>query len=93
MFESTPHASVRIQLYTLCSNFNIIHKYVTVYHTLTSSSVFSGLISSNVVSDLYGLMRHILYLNCVASYCNFTAPLVKHLVVTNGPLYGISYLY
>ena len=60
---------------------------------LSPSDIFIELQSSTLVSDLYGLMRRILYAICVALYCNFTVPLVKHCFVTKGPLYGVSYLY
>ena len=31
--------------------------------------------------------------NFVTPYCYSTVPLVKHCVITNGPIYGFSYLY
>ena len=49
--------------------------------------------SSTLVSNLYGLMWHILYLICIAPHCKFTVPLVKQCVIKNGNLYGVSYLY
>ena len=49
-------------------------------------------ISKNM-SDLYGLIQPILCLIFVGPYCNITVPLVKHCVITKGPLYGVSYLY
>ena len=60
---------------------------------LTASSIFIELIYSTLVSDLYGLMQRILCLIYVAPYFNVTVPLVKHCVITKGPLYGVSYLY
>ena len=51
------------------------------------------LISSTFVPDVYGLMRHILCRIFVAPYCYVTVSLVQHCVITNGPLYGISYFY
>ena len=51
------------------------------------------LTSSTFISDLYGLMRHILCLIFVAQQCNMTLPLVQHIVITNGMLYGVSDLY
>ena len=50
------------------------------------------LISSAFVSDVYGLIQHILYLIFVAPYYNVTMTLVQHCVISNGTLYGISYL-
>ena len=81
-----------IQLYTLFPSFNIRQKYITGNHMLTSPHIFLGLISPKFVSDLYGLIRRILYLN-FGPYCIFTVPLVKHCVIKNGPVYGVSYLY
>ena len=60
---------------------------------LTSSYIFSGLISATFVSDLYGLIQRILYLIFVGPYCNLTVPLVKHCVITNGPLNDVSCIY
>ena len=48
---------------------------------LTPSSIFFGLKSSTLVSGLYGLMRHILYIICITPYCNITMSLVKHCVI------------
>ena len=42
---------------------------------LTSSYIFSGLISSTSVSDLYGLIGRILCLIYVGPYCIFIRPL------------------
>ena len=42
----------------------------------TSEEIFFELESLTAVSDLYGLMQGILYVICVAPYCNFTVPLV-----------------
>ena len=58
---------------------------------LTSSDIFFEIKSSTLVSDLYGLMRRILCLISVGPYCNITVTLVKHCVITKGPLYGVSY--
>ena len=44
---------------------------------LTLSQIFLGLISSTFVSDLYGLIRRILYLIYVAPHCNETMPLLQ----------------
>ena len=64
-----------------------------VIYILTSSDIYFELESSTLVSDLYGLMRRILYIIRVTLFCNFTVPLVKNCVITNGPLYGVSYFY
>ena len=61
---------------------------------LTSSDISFELESSTLVSDLYGLIRHIiLYLFFVRPYRNFTILLVKHHVIKKGPPYGVSYFY
>ena len=59
---------------------------------LTSSDIFIDLKSSTLVSDLYGLMQRISYVICVAPYFKITVILVKHCVITKGPLYGVSNL-
>ena len=46
---------------------------------LTPSEIFIELKYSTLVSNLNGLMRHILCLICVSQYCKFTVPLVKKL--------------
>ena len=58
---------------------------------LTSSYIFIE--SSTLVSDLYSLIRHILYLIYVAPIFNEIMPLVQNFVITNGPIYGVLYLY
>ena len=60
---------------------------------LTASSIFIELIYSTLVSDLYGLMQHILYLICVTPYRKLTIPLVKNQLIANGTLYCVSYFY
>ena len=60
---------------------------------LTLSEILFELESSTLVSYFYGLIRRILYVICVAPHCNFTMPLVKYCVITNGPLYGVLYLH
>ena len=46
---------------------------------MTSSGICFELISSTLVSDLYGLTLHILYLTFIAPYCYVTAALVNTL--------------
>ena len=75
--------SMLIQLYTLIQRFNIIQKYITGLE----------LISSKFISYLYGLIQRILYLMFFGTYCKFTVSLVKHCIITNRSLYGVSYLY
>ena len=87
------NVSVSIWLYTLCTIFNKIQKYISDNHVLKLSHIFWGLISSIFVSYLYGLIRHILCLICIGLYWNVTMLLVQHYVIKNGPLYGVSYLY
>ena len=60
---------------------------------LTASSILIESKSSTLVSNLYGLMRRILYLIFIAPHFKFTVPLVKYWVITKGTLYGVSYLY
>ena len=45
---------------------------------LTSSAIFFEFKYSTLVSDLYGLIRLLLYIIFVKPYCNFTVPLVKN---------------
>ena len=56
---------------------------------LTLSHIFLGLMSSTFVSDLYGLMRYILYVLFITPYFKFTVTLVTHRVITNGLVYGV----
>ena len=58
-----------------------------------SSDIFFELISSTLLSYLYGFIQHALYLIFVGSHCKFTVPLVKNFDITNGPIYGVSYFY
>ena len=60
---------------------------------LTSSHIFSGLISSNFVPDLYELIRHILCLFFIKPHCTVTVPSVQHDFVANGPLYGVYHIF
>ena len=59
----------------------------------TSSDIFIELESLILVSNLYGLMQRILCLICVAPYCNFTVPFLKHCVTQKGNLHGVQYFY
>ena len=70
-----------------------IQNYTPVDHMLTSLHTFSGLIYSMFVSDIYGLIRRILCLIFIGPHCKVTMILVQHCVITNVPLYGVSYLY
>ena len=80
--------------YILCIQDLIFkQKYITDDYMMKASNIFIKLTSSSLVSDLYGLIQHILYLVFVAPYCINTMTLVKHCVVKKGPLYGVSYLY
>ena len=69
------------------------HKYRTGGFILIVSDIFFELKYSTWVSYLYGLMRRILYLIYVAPIFNETVPLVQHRIITNGPVFGVSYLY
>ena len=60
---------------------------------LTFSYTFLGLIYSTFVPYLYDLIQFILCLTCIGPYYKFTVPLVKHSIIKNGPLNGVSYLY
>ena len=80
--------------YILCIQALIFkQKYITGYHMLKASNILIELKSSTLVSDLYGLMQRILYRISVAPYCSITVTLVKHFVITKGPLYGVLYFY
>ena len=68
-------------------------KYTTGTSYVDFSDIFIELKSSTLVSDLHGLMRHILCLIFVALYFKFTVPLIKQCVITKGYLYGVSYFY
>ena len=54
--------SMLIQLFNLFPIFIVKWNYITGDHMLTLSYIFSGLMSSTFVSDLYGLIQRILYL-------------------------------
>ena len=60
---------------------------------LTSSYMVFELEYLTLVSESYGLMQCILYVIFIAQFFNITVPLAKHYVITNGPIYGVSYLY
>ena len=80
--------------YILCIQHLIFkQKYIPGEYMLTPSDLFFELKYSTLVSNLYGLMRSILYLISITPYCKFTVPLVKHCVITNGTVYGVSYFY
>ena len=87
------NVSVLIQLYNLFTRFNITRNYITGNHMLKPSEICFELISPTFVSDLYDLTWGILHLIFVVPYCKFITTLVKLRVITNGPLYGIYYLY
>ena len=55
----------------------------------TLSDIFFELIYSTLLSDLYGLMRSILYLICTAPHFKFTVPLAKHYFITNEILFEV----
>ena len=78
--------------YILCIQDLIFkQKYITDDHMLTLAYILIE--SSNLVLYLYGLMQRILHLISVAQIFNETMPLVQHRVITNEPIYGVSYLY
>ena len=60
---------------------------------LTSSHIFSGLISSTFLPDLYGLIRRIICQIFIGPHCNVTVPLVQHGFIANGLLYGVYQIY
>ena len=70
------NVSVIIWLHILFPSFTVRLKSITSNHMLTSSYIFSGLIYLTFLSDIYGLMKHILCLIFIAPYCNVIAPLV-----------------
>ena len=60
---------------------------------LMSPYIYFEVICLTLVSGLYDLIQYILYLIFVGTHSKLTVPLVKNYVITNGPIYGISYLY
>ena len=81
-----------ISNYILCIQDLIFkQKYITGDHMLTLSNIFIESKSSTLVSDLYGLMRRILYLISVAKYCNIAMPLVNTVLSKKG-LYTASHI-
>ena len=79
-----------VSYYILCIPALIFkQKYITGDYMLTASNMFNELKSLTLVSVLYGLMQHILYLISVTPYFNITVQLVKHFVITEGTLYGV----
>ena len=57
-----------------------------VIHMLKSSYIFIKLESLCLVSYSYVLMQRILYLLFIAPHCKFTVTLVKHCMITKGPI-------
>ena len=55
-------------------------------------SLVLKLLSSTFVSYVCDSMRYILYLLFIAPHCNVTVPFLQHSVISNGYLYGVSYL-
>ena len=92
-YELLSRSSCLARLYNLCQSFNIINRYITGDHMLKLSHIFLGLISSMFVSGIYALIRRISCLICIGPYCIVTVPLAQHHVITNRPLYIISYFY
>ena len=84
------NVSVLIWLSCFVPSFDIQgQKYVTgTFLIWLRQSLVSGLISLMHVSDVYGLMGHILYLIFISLHCNVKIPLVQHCFIKNGPLYG-----
>ena len=70
---------VRIQLCNFYQRLKFKQKCITGDHMLTTSYIFIELGYSTLISDLYGLMRCILYLIFITPYCNVTVPLVNTL--------------
>ena len=56
---------------------------------LTLSDIFFDPMSSTLVSDLYGLLRRILYIIFIAPHSKFTMQLVKNRIIKNDPLSGV----
>ena len=61
-------------------------KMLTLSYIIFINSIF------NVVSYVYALMWHILCLIFITPHWNVSASLVQDWVISNGPLYGVSYL-
>ena len=84
--------TLRILSYTL---FQALIKDIIiglVIHMLTSSDICFALESLTLVSDLYGLIRRMLYVVCVAPHCKFTVTLVNTVLSKVGP-YMVFHIY
>ena len=78
--------SARIRLYTFFQYLMQIKNYITGNQMLTTViHIFEHLKASTVVSNVYGIMRRILYLIVIAPRCNMTMPLVQHRMIKDGP--------
>ena len=84
-YELTSNVVVCIRSYTLFQALIAYRSIWLIIHMLTASSIFFVLNFLTLVLDIYGLMRRILYVICIAPHCNSTVPLVKHCVIIKGP--------
>ena len=87
---------MHIQLYFF-PGFKYTYIYIQNYITCIFECDVVTLFSRNNIPNfhiiyIYGLIGCISYLFFVAPYCNVTVPLFQHCVISNGPLYGVSYL-
>ena len=77
------NVTILILLYDLVPSYNLIWKYITGNHMLTSSYIFSGVVSSKFVSDVYILIQNILYLifldHTVMWLCHWFNTVLSHM--------------
>ena len=87
----------RAYLYIYWNIFRCTHEYQIIYFLqdlkfinrsiylinkmLMLSYIILEILSSTFVSDVYVLMRHILYLIFATPYCNVTVTLVQHCII------------
>ena len=75
------------------SSINIYKQnYITGNSDLTTSNIIFNYNSFSVLSYVNGVMRRIFYLIFITPHCNVTIPLFRKWVISNGPLYVVSYL-
>ena len=92
-FEPTLNSPVHIRLYTLYPSFNI---QIEVYNWRLYADIIRHIhwiIIFNFSIRFIWLNATYITPNFFAPILNKTVPLVKHRVITNGPIYGISYSY
>ena len=86
---------MRIRLYTLFQSLNIYRykqKYITgIFKCDVATSVFRNNIFNVCIKCILFNVVYIIH-NFYGINCNVTAPLAQYCVISNVPLYGVSYL-